>query len=100
MLESAIQKKISTWLTTQGWCVKVINANKRGTPDLLACIDGRLVAVEVKRPGGRLSKIQEAQLQNIRDAGGIAIVATSVDDVVAKLSAIAEKPKEKSLVSG
>lgn len=85
MKESTIQKKISDWLSIQGWCVKVISANKRGCPDILACVDGRFVAIEVKRPGGVLSEIQKSQLTKIRSNGGIAIVATSVSDVAEQM---------------
>ena len=56
-------------------------ANKRGTPDILAVIAGRFVAIEVKAPGGRVSKLQVAQLKRIEAAGGIAILAESLEDV-------------------
>ncbi len=61
-------------------------SNKRGTPDLLAVISGRFVAIEVKRPGGKASKLQIAQLKRIEAAGGLAILAESVEDVIAYLA--------------
>ena len=39
------------------------------------------LAIEVKRPGGKLSKEQAAFLNRVMQAGGIAFVAESVDDV-------------------
>ena len=51
-----------------------------GTPDILACINGRFVAIEVKRPGGRVSALQQAKINLIRDAGGIAFVAYSLEE--------------------
>ena len=88
MLESAIQKKISDYLTAlpECWTCKVMAANKRGVPDILAVISGRFVAIEVKRPGNKPSKLQLAQLRRIQAAGGVAMVAESVDDVIAHLS--------------
>lgn len=53
--------------------------------DLLVCLDGKFVAIEVKRPQGKLTEGQERFLHNVRAAGGIAFVAYSVDDVVAQL---------------
>jgi hypothetical protein len=41
----------------------------------------RFLAVEVKRPGESLRPAQAAFLESVRRAGGIAIVAHSVDDV-------------------
>ena len=53
--------------------------------DLLVCLDGKFVAIEVKRPNGRLSDGQEKFLHNVKAAGGIAFVARSVEDVVREL---------------
>lgn len=61
-------------------------SNKRGTPDILAVISGRFVAIEVKRPGGKPSKLQLAQLKRIEAAGGVAFVADSIDDVIKHLA--------------
>ena len=49
---------------------------------MLAVISGRFVAIEVKAPGGKASKLQLAQLKRIESAGGIAILAESVEDVI------------------
>lgn len=58
---------------------------KPGISDLLICYEGKFVAVEVKKPGGKLSPLQEQFLHDVRTAGGIAFVAYSVDDVVREL---------------
>jgi Holliday junction resolvase len=53
-----------------------------GTPDILACINGRFVAIEVKRPnGGVVSALQKSKLKKIEQVGGVSIVARSVEDV-------------------
>ena len=41
------------------------------------------VAIEVKRPGMKPTPQQAAFLELVRQAGGLAIVATSVEDVIA-----------------
>lgn len=59
-----------------------------GVPDLLVCVEGRLVGIEVKyqRPGesvehalSRVSAQQEFQMEAIRRAGGVAGAVTSVE---------------------
>lgn len=89
MAEKDIQFRILRYLGAHNspWCVKVISANKRGCPDILACIDGRFVAIEVKTEKGVLSEIQKVQGERIVNAGGIFIVARSVADVAAALNA-------------
>lgn len=54
---------------------------RRGTPDLLCCVCGCFVGIEVKRPGGKPTPEQLAELERIEHAGGLGIVATSVEDV-------------------
>lgn len=52
-----------------------------GIPDIIACIDGRFYAFEVKQPGGRITRLQEVTLEKLRAAGGVAVIVTSVDEV-------------------
>lgn len=50
-----------------------------GTPDILACVKGVFVGIEVKKPkGGRVSELQKLKLTQIEKAGGIGIVANDV----------------------
>ena len=56
-----------------------------GIPDIIACIDGRFYAFEVKQPGGRLSRLQEVTLGKIRAAGGSAFMVTSVEKIEAAI---------------
>lgn len=64
------------------------NEKSAGRLDLEACIVGRFVAIEAKAPGGRhpLSRRQAAEIRRIRRAGGIAIVARTVDELDAELA--------------
>jgi len=58
-----------------------------GIPDIIGCLPGgRFIGIEVKRPGGELSSHQARVLANITDAGGLAIVAWSVEDVIRALA--------------
>ena len=48
-----------------------------GIPDVIACINGRFVAFEVKTETGKLTKLQEITIQKIRNAKGQAFKVTS-----------------------
>jgi hypothetical protein len=52
-----------------------------GIPDIIACIDGRFFAFEVKIPGGKPTKLQESTLARIRAVGGVACMVTSAAEV-------------------
>ena len=64
----------------RSWLVKIHGGpfQAAGIPDIIGCIDGRFVALEVKVPGARATKLQELTLSRIAAAGGIAAVVTSV----------------------
>lgn len=55
--------------------------NQPGCTDIVCCVAGSFVGIEVKGPDGRLTPKQAACIDAIRVAGGLAIVATSVADV-------------------
>ncbi len=52
-------------------------SDMKGMPDLLACKNGRLIAIEVKAPGGLISSHQWATLTSLANAG--AMVCVCVD---------------------
>lgn len=54
-----------------------------GIPDLVVCLKGRFVGIEVKRPGNEsgTTALQERALETIRECGGVAFVASSVETV-------------------
>lgn len=52
-----------------------------GSPDIVACIEGRFVGIEVKRPGGKLSKAQEAVGMSLVNSGGIYLVVQDVKEL-------------------
>lgn len=52
-----------------------------GIPDIICCYKGRFIGIEVKRPEGKVSKLQEITLRKIVTSGGITIIAYSTDDV-------------------
>ena len=70
--------------------MKTVATNKRGTPDILACIYGVFVAFEVKKPGGKPTRLQLLQCEAIKRAGGIAVVVDSLDDAKQVVNAINE----------
>ena len=47
---------------------------RAGVPDLLTCIHGRFIGIEVKGPAGRPSELQLHTIKEIREAGGMALI--------------------------
>lgn len=52
-----------------------------GVPDIIACIKGRFVAIEVKKPKKKPTAIQYAWLEAINKIGGLAFYADNLQIV-------------------
>ena len=68
--ESQVQSKIIKDLESKGWYVlKLIKTNKNGICDILALKDNEIYFIEVKRKDGRLSKLQEYRIKELKEKG-------------------------------
>lgn len=88
--EKKVEKQIRSYLDKIGaWHVKIHGSAymPSGTPDILSCIEGKFVAIEVKRnKGGKVSALQELKIKQIQNAGGIAFPANSLEVFMNELS--------------
>jgi len=64
-----------------------------GTPDIIGILGrnykkhfGRMIAIEVKKPGGKTSIIQDRVINEFLDFGAYTFIAYSVDDVQEQLN--------------
>lgn len=88
MLERDIVAAIRRYLSSLGssvffWKEHGGSYGSAGIPDIICCYKGRFLGLEVKRPGGRLTALQQRVLEKINRAGGIARRVESVADVKA-----------------
>lgn len=60
---------------------RLIRLADKGTSDILCCYRGLFVAIETKIGSNTPTPAQEAFLADVRRAGGVAIVAYSIEDV-------------------
>lgn len=77
MKEKAFENKVKDYLKSIGaYFIKTHGDrfSRVGTPDILACVNGHFVAVEVKAENGKPSEIQLYHLEQIRTAGGLAFL--------------------------
>lgn len=76
--EKTFENKIKKFLESRGaWFVKYwagAQYTKSGIPDILACINGYFVGIEVKAQNGKPSEIQLYNVRKINAAGGFAFV--------------------------
>ena len=99
MSEQDLVNAILDWLRMHGaWAIRVNSGGKQveskkgqkhfirmapaGTPDIFSVWPGGLaLLIECKLPGNKPTELQNATLETIREIGGLAVVAYSIDDV-------------------
>jgi hypothetical protein len=71
MTEQKIQfKKIKELEQLGYYVIKLTTTNKNGIPDLIAIPQNSdVLFIEVKKPGGKLSKLQEYRLKELKEHG-------------------------------
>ncbi len=85
--EKKLQSQIIKYLQSKGaYVVKVVVAS-HSTLDLIVCYKGKFIAIEVKGDS-KVSQLQLYNITQIQKAGGIAIVATELSQVVELLQVI------------
>ena len=76
--EKNFENKVKKFLEEQGcyfikyWAGAAYT--KSGIPDVLACVNGHFVGIELKAPNGKPSPLQIHNLKKIDEAGGHAVL--------------------------
>jgi hypothetical protein len=75
--ESLVKKKIHALLKKhKAYAVNYIGgiSANNGTPDILACLNGRFIGIEAKAGKNKPTDLQTLNLKRIDEAGGLALV--------------------------
>lgn len=91
--EKAVKDKIVRLLKEKGvyyFFPATHGYGRSGVPDIIACVNGKFLAIECKANGGKPTTLQLRELSLIRGAGGTAIIAdeNSAAEVMATLYAL------------
>lgn len=82
--ERDIQATIMQYLRREPgvWAVKYVPTlnSEAGVPDILCCVGGQFIALEVKQATGRVTPLQGEQMRRIASTGGIAAVVRNLDE--------------------
>lgn len=82
--EKSITRRIITYLNKLPGCRAMKfpgTIHRHGEPDIFCCYRGRMVLLEVKRPGEKPTPLQAATLAKWQQAGAVAEVVRSVEEV-------------------
>jgi len=94
MTEAALTAKIVKALNAQpetfAFKTKGDPRQRRGLPDIICCVSGLFVGLEVKLPGKErnVTQLQQQTLDDITRAGGLGRVVTSVRQALDAIDAL------------
>ena len=96
MKEKSVENKIKEYLFQQGWYYFKVHGSKfmpSGIPDIVACINGYFLGIEVKRPGAKneQSEAQKIHERNIKKSNGTYLLVDSLDEVIAYVEHVTKK---------
>lgn len=77
LAESDFQRRVIKYLRGKGYYVLNIagsSQQRKGTPDLIACINGAFYGIELKCKGNKPSPLQLHAIEEINKSGGHGIV--------------------------
>lgn len=100
----SLQSKILTHLRSQPhvWAIKVITANERGCPDILAAITSGFLGIEVKDLTDKLSVIQHENLCRIVETGNHAVIVALDENIPAlekQVARLSDKRAKSTAIS-
>lgn len=92
--ETSIKMAIKQYLAIKGWYYFYFLQGLGSFPgicDIIAVKNGVTLFIEVKTPKGKLSAHQKLFKENIERAGGVFVVARSVDDIISAIKNVEGK---------
>jgi len=91
--EAKVKQRVRILLEAKGaWHFMPVSngMGRHGIPDIIACYNGRFLAIECKAGKGHTTALQERELERINAANGIAIVVTDDPDTQSALIKLLE----------
>lgn len=76
--EKRVKTKVESILKNEGayyFFPATHGYGRSGVPDIIACVNGRFLAIECKAGGNKPTALQVREIENIRLADGVAVVA-------------------------
>ena len=76
--EKRVKTKVESILKAEGvyyFFPATHGYGRSGVPDIIACVSGRFLAIECKAGKNKPTALQVREIESIRRAGGVAVVA-------------------------
>lgn len=103
MKEKTIENKIKDYLFSKYIYYFKVHGSKfmePGIPDIVACVKGHFVGIEVKRPGAKNEQSEQQKIheRNIKKSGGTYLLVDSLQEVINYIEPILYKENQMNLL--
>ena len=89
--ETMLQRAIEKYLYHKEILfISHINPTRSGEPDIIACVGGKYVEIEIKTLSGRIREVQLIRKKIVENSGGIYAVVRSVEETTALVNKVLE----------
>lgn len=91
MTESKLQQACIKYLKSKGiYYINIYGSGRtaKGAPDIIACIDGKFVAFELKVEDGVIAPSQRIHEKNIRKSGGYHFYPRSLEEFISNVQEV------------
>lgn len=96
MREKSVENDIKRYLFEQGiYHFKVHGSSfmEPGIADIISCVNGHFLAIEVKRPGAKREQSEQQKIheRNVKKSGGTYLLVDSLQEVIDCVESITKK---------
>lgn len=92
--EGAVKLKVKKYLVSKGvyYFMPVSNGmGRHGIPDIICCVNGQFLAIETKAGKGKVTALQQREMECISAAGGHPIVVNDNEETFEALQCLVTK---------
>jgi Holliday junction resolvase len=94
-MASKLQKSIVKYLNTQKiYNFITIHSNRKGIADIIACVNGLFLAIEVKDKGDTIKPLQRLESKSVHESKGFSMFAFSLEDVEEQVKILQKRSKK------
>ena len=94
-MASKLQTSIIKYLDKENiYNFVTVSSNRRRRYNLIACVNGLFLAIEVKDKGDTIKPLQRLESKSIHDSKGFSIFAFSLEDVKEQVKILQKRSKK------
>jgi len=94
-MASKLQTRIIKYLNDQKiYNFVTVSSNRKGIADIIACVNGLFLAIEVKDKGDTIKPLQRLESKSVHESKGFSMFAFSLEEVEEQVKILQKRGKK------